>query len=543
MTKQKQNKKSPTELMIKIGQGQEMFIDERGTRWMVIERNGIQKNIPLESSERSECYEWLGGMYYKTHKQPTSRAAIRDAINHLRFEAAERGKIVHLNNRSAWVNDELFIDLKDQMNRSIKVNKQGWEIITTPPAMFKRHNQQKSLPVPHGGNNLDEFNYYFNVSDPDDMTLLVVWLCTSLLPHIPRPILCLHGAHGSAKTTAARLLKNLVDPSVVSELNLPSNQDQLAQMLYHHAVPLFDNVHKINQSVSDMLCRAVTGGAHSKRGLYTDEEDILFEYRRAIIMTGINLPTVNSDFLDRALLVEFKRISDEDRQNEAIMMNHFQNDASHFFGGILDVMVCAMNKIEQVSSDKLIRMADFHHWGLAVAEALEELYKDSENCLTGEPVHSIFENATDSFQRALERNVNRQHEEVLDSDPVGAAVLNFMANQSEWSGTMTELLAQLQPVGTISDWPADAKSLSRRINVLEGVFYECGITKSRRYKNGSPLIVLKKNLVEINSDTDDVINEDSAENNLISSEEYVPTEDEIGYQSVFGNDTTQNKIY
>ena len=58
--------------------------------------------------------------------------------------------------------------------------------------------------------------------------------------------------------------------------------------------------------------RLVTGEADSKRRLYTDDEDVIIELRRAVLLNGINVPTDRGDVLDRALVVELERIPDGD---------------------------------------------------------------------------------------------------------------------------------------------------------------------------------------------------------------------------------------
>ena len=67
-----------------------------------------------------------------------------------------------------------------------------------------------------------------------------------------------------------------------------------------------------------MLCRGITGGAFSKRELYSDDADIILSFLRPIIITGINIPTHAPDLLDRLLLIELERILPCRRLNEAL---------------------------------------------------------------------------------------------------------------------------------------------------------------------------------------------------------------------------------
>ena len=64
---------------------------------------------------------------------------------------------------------------------------------------------------------------------------------------------------------------------------------------------------------ADMLCRGVTGGAFSKRELYSDDSDVILTFKRPMIITGINIPTHSPDLLDRLLLIELERIQSDRR--------------------------------------------------------------------------------------------------------------------------------------------------------------------------------------------------------------------------------------
>jgi len=63
-------------------------------------------------------------------------------------------------------------------------------------------------------------------------------------------------------------------------------------------------VSSINEEVSDLLCRAVTGAGYSKRALCTDDSDIIYKFKRFIAVNGINLATTRADFLDRSIIIK-----------------------------------------------------------------------------------------------------------------------------------------------------------------------------------------------------------------------------------------------
>ncbi|MGC1132943.1 MAG: hypothetical protein WA941_08970 [Nitrososphaeraceae archaeon] len=67
------------------------------------------------------------------------------------------------------------------------------------------------------------------------------------------------------------------------------------------------------------LCCAVTDSGFSKRQFYTDDEDIIYNFRRCIGFNGINLGATKAILLDRGIIIELKCIpKDEERKIEEI---------------------------------------------------------------------------------------------------------------------------------------------------------------------------------------------------------------------------------
>ena len=130
-----------------------------------------------------------------------------------------------------------------------------------------------------------------------------------LIPDIPHPILALIGEQGTAKTTAARLVVSLVDPS-------PAPLRTAAQARCARGrrggsaswIVALDNVSSIPAWFSDTLCKAVTGDGIVERALYTDDDINVITFRRCIALTTIDAGRLAGDLAERLLTVELARI-------------------------------------------------------------------------------------------------------------------------------------------------------------------------------------------------------------------------------------------
>lgn len=450
--------------LLALAENLDFFHDERDTAYVRLEQNDHLETWRVGG----ETFQiWLALRYYRHWLKPPSSDALTQAVQVLKGRARFDGETRKLANRIGWHEGDLWYDLADGAWRAIRITPGEWQIVDQPPPLFRRyaHQNPQVEPVTTPAEKLPELLEPF-LNLPDDATqervLVHVWPVTALVADVPRAVLIPHGPQGSAKSAVTKMVRSLVDPSAVPIPNFPTRRRELAQALDHNAVLALDNVSQLNRSLSDTLCRAVTGGGFSKRKLYTDEEDVLFQFRRAVIINGINIPATRADLLDRSILIGLERIPEEEMQPEKELRAEFEEVRPKIFGAMLDALARAMEIEADIDPGPLPRMADWTRWGCAVAEAMG---------IGG-----------DRFFEAYQANRRIRNEEALTSHPVGAAVMAFMRRRSEWTGTATHLLDELERVAAREGldtgsklWPAAASWLSRRIREVKPNLTDAGI--------------------------------------------------------------------
>ncbi len=173
-------------------------------------------------------------------------------------------------------------------------------------------------PVQDG--NIEELRGFLNLGTDDDQPnqwrLLVGWLLMALRPTGPYPVLCLYGEQGSAKSTAVRMLRSLVDPNTSPLRAEPRDTRDLAIAASNQWCVSLDNLSRIPVWLSDALCRLATGGGFSTRELYSDGEEYVFDGQRPVILNGITEIATRGDLMDRALVITLPPIPDEKRLPE-----------------------------------------------------------------------------------------------------------------------------------------------------------------------------------------------------------------------------------
>jgi hypothetical protein len=68
----------------------------------------------------------------------------------------------------------------------------------------------------------------------------------------------------------------------------------------------------------------VTGSRFSKRQLYTDDDDIIYSFKRCIGFNGINLVATKADLLDICLIIQLERIPKENRRKIEEIWKEFE---------------------------------------------------------------------------------------------------------------------------------------------------------------------------------------------------------------------------
>lgn len=408
--------------------------------------------------------------------------AFKAALDIINAKAIFDGKVIKLHNRVAHTKDDILYDLSDNRWRAVKISKYGWKILGKPPILFVRHHhQQPQIDPVKGGDPRKIFNF-INIKDDDNKILLLIYIIACFIPDVPHPILNIYGPQGSAKSMLSKIIKKIVDPSAIEVTGFNRSEQELIQTMSHHWLIAFDNISRMPDWVSDLLCKTVTGTGFSKRELYSDDEDIIYSLRRCFVINGINLEATKPDLLDRSILLPLERINT--RRKEEDVLQELDKHLPEILGGIFDTLSMAIQYRRRVDAPDLPRMADFAAWGCAIALALGHSQED--------------------FMCAYLSNIAIQHSEVVSDSPVAQSILLLMKDKETWEGTSSELKAKLDEIAEINQidlksLPKAANALSRKVNELKTNLEESGLTITNRTENKKRIITIRKDSENIDS--------------------------------------------
>jgi hypothetical protein len=243
------------------------------------------------------------------------------------------------------------------------------------------------------------------------------------------------------------MLRNVVDPNTAPLRALSREDRELFIAANNGHVLAFDNVSGLKPWTSDTLCRLATGGDFAVRQLYTDQDEVLFDAARPVILNGIEDFVNRPDLADRTVFLTLEPIPEEKRRPEKELWAAFEKELPCILGALLDAMVHGLRMLPETRLDKLPRMADFALWATACETAIW---------------------GAGTFGSAYCGNRGEAVEGVIDADPVATIVRTMMATKTEWTGTASELLDKLDKIvgerqQKSNDWPRSPRMLSGRL--------------------------------------------------------------------------------
>ncbi len=339
----------------------------------------------------------------------------------------------------------IYLDLCNPDWEVVEITEHGWRILSESPVRFRRAPGMKALPVPKRGASIAELRPFLNLEADEDFVIVTSWLVAALRPKGPYPVLVLQGEAGSAKSTAVKVLRELIDPNTAPLRSEPSETRDLMIAARNAWCIAFDNVSHLSWRLSDDLCRLATGGGFSTRQLYTDTDETLFDATRPLILNGIDAVVWRGDLLDRSLITYLPVIPDHWRKPEKKFWRHFKKARPKLLGALLDAVSCALRRLESVKLSVLPRMADFAQWMIAAEEA--------------------FGWAEGTFLRAYDSNRGTANALSLEASPIVMPLKRFLAFRSSGAGTAAKLLQKLakyaeDETSQQRNWPKNPQLLS-----------------------------------------------------------------------------------
>lgn len=453
-------------------QAAELFVTPEGIAYATVVNQGRKESLKVLSTQ---FRRWLTTKGNDLGFVPGSKA-ISDAAQSLEALAFQGGRKEQVFRRLARVEDHLWLDLADAEGRVVEVSRDGWNVSKECPVRFIRHDNMAPLPMPEVGGCLDDLRRFINVTE-EQFPLIRGWLLDCYKGAGPYMILLINGEQGSAKSTATKLFRQLLDPVHKAPASrLQRDEWDLAISAEKNLLLCFDNVSTLPSWLSDALASLSTGAGLRIRSHYSMDEETVFGTAVPICFNGIPDFAENADLLDRAIKVTLPPISDDQRLSEDEFEAAFLAAKPKLLGALLDAVSAGLKYRESVQLPIRPRMARSALWITAC-----------ETHLAGERFHAVYE-----------RNREELNALAIESSPVAGAVLAWIETweTDSWEGTMTDLLEQLGNhvsglVAVGNQFPKTSNKLSGELGRIAPALRREGVIVDKLKQNGKRLVTIK----------------------------------------------------
>ncbi len=467
----RRGRESPVTALLRLTENAGLLRTSDGQSYAEVSVRGRSEAMALKSDA---FRHWLIEGYYRACRELPSDWAIRRVLGALeaiaRFEAGTPSVFVRVGHdgNSAGSGSACYLDLADPGGRAVKFGPDGWSVVDKPPVRFQRPDGYLELPIPTAGGSIDLLRPYVNLSDRD-FRLLIVWMAAALRPAGPYPILAIHGHQGTAKSTLARIVRQLIDPRAKPLRGEPRDTRMLMGAAVDGWLLAYDNISVISRSLSDGLCLLATGGALAGHASSASGGRSVTHAQRPIMLSGTDDFVARGDLADRCVFLDLPPITPRRRRCEVEFWEAFHREYPRILGALLDAVVGGLQELPSVRPAELPRMADFAKFAEAVGRKL--------GWGAGTALADYNANRSDA---SLDR---------LEGSPLAAFLLDLSPDCFvNWSGPASdlheELIALAREKANSDGWPKTPQRLSVELHriapqlAIHGLF----VHSSRRHR-------------------------------------------------------------
>ncbi|MDE1766944.1 MAG: hypothetical protein KGI27_11855 [Thaumarchaeota archaeon] len=478
--------------------------------YAIVENNSHLEPINLTSKR---FRQWLRDLYSRNvesndiHGDDVFKNVADEIIARAQMNGTARVRIYI---RIAQLENQILYDLGTPDWKLIKITPDKIETVifdTSLPVFQRRQSlQAQVIPKEGDGEELKRFAELLRISDDDKLVFIVHLICM-FLESCPIPIMVFDGSAGSLKTTATAAIKMVVDPSgkkIEDNVSAMAEKDgDLGIQLNNRYLVSFDNVTSIDNDISDVLCRAVTGGSNTRRRKYSDDDEVIHSFKRKIVLNGIFPSLDYPDLQTRVLNYARNPVDDNNRITE----QEFIEKLEQLLPGLLAKIFITLSKALKSYPDlktkirPKTRMADFEIWGEIISRVL------------GYDANSFL----DSYHRKLtEGQIS-----LIDSHPAVGLIQSLMENREQYENTISHLHQEITGIAVKSGieinskyirFPKTPSYLKKELKIVEPLIKTIGFvvetyhyTKNDgRFTKNSSIVRISRRAVQSTLDVSEI---------------------------------------
>lgn len=509
-SKKKKNKKQ-TELLKDERKASKILYDHAQTKILkiAVSQNNIEEvyaivrtNNHIETINLSvaRAKYWLSNEhakfpdYNELHSDEFYKTILNAIISKAQMNETNKQTIY---NRIAHFDNEIWYDLGNSKWQAIKIQAEKIRTVSLneDSPIFRRPRSLYKQVMPKKGDRkaLDKLAELLHIVVQERL-VFIVHLIELFLQDCPIPMIVFDGSSGSLKTTATFAIKVIVDPNGQQKEDnvsmIAEKQDDLIVQLNNRYVSSFDNVSYIDSKTSDVLCRAITGSSNPKRKLYTDDDEVIHNFRSKIVLNGI-IPTLEyPDLQSRLIIYDRETIDETNRITEKEFNEKFNKLLPYILGQIFLTLQKALALYPKLKNEikPKTRMSDFELWGEIISRCLG--HKDNK------------------FLKSYHDKLNQAHISAKDSYPIIESMQFFMRDKKTCLDSASNIYAKLSEIAQeelkinlkerFVKFPKNANQITKHLKLVQPYLKSAGlIVESFHWTKQNPIFTKNSSVIKI----------------------------------------------
>ena len=397
--------------------------------------------------------DYVSARCWKESQFVAAKESLNSAINIFEGTARSAGDERNVFLRIAELDGVYFLDLCDTRNQVVRIDENGWELVSDPKVMFYQSQNMRPLPEPLAGGDYSKLWDFVNIPEAYQGVLTVL-LLEWFRDNTTQPLLELIGEQGCGKSLISKFIRKLIDPNRVPLRGISQKVEDTFILASNSHLQTIENASYLKNILQDALCSLSTGGGFAARKLYTDGDEAALDLRKPVLMNGIDVLVTRPDLLDRTIHINLPRL--KHRVVESELEKNFEKSIPDILGGLLDLFSKALGVIPDINiaPQDLPRLGDFGILGEAV-------YK-----VQGKPEEKFLKEFSAMRKNAVLR--------ILEATPLGSLIQELVIKEGDSKGTFKDLLEKLRASDQNSKLPTTPKALADKLRRLAPALRESG---------------------------------------------------------------------
>ncbi len=425
-------------------------------------------HIEILNLNSLKAVRWLMFNHKRMTDEFYNESVYKNTLEHIKADSQFDGSPTELiYNRICQKENKIYYDLCRPDWNFVRITKEGYLILEYAksfPVFDRVSGTEQIIPdsLSKREDVLDELCKLFKIKDE---LLFKVHLIHFFFQDQETPFMFFDGEHGSVKTTITQMVKKTVDPTSINLGSFSIEKKDLQANISNKYLIAYDNVSGFDHTISDLLCRALSGDEISKRQHYTDNDLFVKSYsKKKFVFNGISPNIEFPDFNDRTIY--YKTIHVSNKISKSVLWNRHDELLPHILHQIFNTIAKTFTTFDEIGAKikPKSRLGDFEQYGETISQALGYAANEFLNLYYQKRREiSVKDNDSWPILYVIDTFMQSNHKGMQSHEGLTSTLYKDLTNMAIASFS-------LDVKDKYSNWPKKTNFMSQQINKLKEQF-------------------------------------------------------------------------